>query len=76
MFVCNCVRKTSNVALEIHTRERLKSRGHKGQTYDEIISELLTQSGRDGNIEKESNPGPESPSKTRITSNRVGVETP
>lgn len=50
IFVCSCVRKTSNVALEIHTRERLKSLGRKGQTYDEIILELLTQSGRDGKV--------------------------
>ncbi|MGH9986943.1 MAG: DUF7557 family protein [Nitrososphaeraceae archaeon] len=58
------MRNTSNVALEIHTRERLKSRGHKGQTYDEIISELLTQSGRDENVE--SNPGPRDQSQARI----------
>jgi len=70
------VRKTSNVALEIHTRERLKSRGRKGQTYDEIISELLTQSGRNGFV-KENNPGPEIPqSKARITSNLVVDEGP
>ncbi|MGH9982977.1 MAG: DUF7557 family protein [Nitrososphaeraceae archaeon] len=58
------MRRTSNVALEIHTRERLKSLGRKGQTYDDIIIELLTQSGRDeiGKVSEinEGNPGPES----------------
>ena len=76
MIVIYCVRKTSNVALEIHTRERLKSVGRKGQTYDEIISELLAQSGREGNV-NEDNPGPLIPqSKARIVSSSVGGGSP
>jgi hypothetical protein len=59
--------RTSNVALEINTRERLKAIGRKGQTYNEIISELLTQSGRDEILGK-SSPAPSSPTKDQTAS--------
>jgi len=40
--------ESSTIQVRNETRERLKHSGHKGQTYDELINELLDSKNRKG----------------------------
>jgi hypothetical protein len=72
----------TTIVIRPEIRNGLKHAARKDQSYNELLEEMLMiykQHQYDHIFfeqNKENNPGPESPSKTRITSNLVGVETP
>jgi predicted CopG family antitoxin len=47
--------KTTTIAINVETKEQLKALGNKGQTYDELIEELIGIAKRSAFFEKQKN---------------------